>query len=101
MAACVSARVSLETLLTKLPRTCNSPSDCDGYYLRTGACEAPVVLAKPGVPLELQAPLEKLQADARRACPSDKDACSPRPFRADCRANRCVDALGAPMPTVR
>jgi hypothetical protein len=96
MAACVSARVSLETILTKLTKACNSASDCDGYYLRPSSCEAAVVLAKPGIPLEFQAPVEKLQAEARRSCPPDKTACSPRPFRADCRAGRCVDTLAPP-----
>lgn len=96
MAECVSARVSLETLLVKLPRTCGSASDCDGYYLRPSTCEAPVVLTKPGCPPDQQAALESLQTAARRTCPPDKVACSPRPFRADCRAGRCVDALAPP-----
>jgi hypothetical protein len=97
--ACVSAKVSLETLLVSLPKRCNSASDCDGYYLRPSACEAAVILPKPGVPPERQAALEGLQAEARRACPPDKNACSPRPFRAECRASRCIDALApAAMP---
>jgi hypothetical protein len=77
----------------KLPRTCGSASDCDGYYLRPSACEAAVVLAKPGCPPDQQAALESLQNTARRSCPPDKTACSPRPFRAECRAGRCVDGL--------
>ena len=97
MSECVTARVSLETMLLKLPRTCGSASDCDGYYLRPSACEAAVILTKPGCPPDQQAALESLQNAARRTCPSDKTACSPRPFRAECRAGRCVDAL-APAP---
>jgi len=93
MSECVSARVSLETLLMKLPRTCGGASDCDGYYLRPSACEPAVILAKPGLPADQQAALESLQATARRTCPGDKGACSPRPFRAECRAGRCVDGL--------
>src|SRR5581483_2269614 len=93
---CVSAKVALETLLVKLPTACKTADDCDGYYLRTSACEAPVVLAKPGTPLELEAPLEKLQAEVRRSCPQDSVVCSARPFRAVCRAGRCADALTLP-----
>jgi hypothetical protein len=94
----MSAKVALETLLVKLPKACQRATDCDGYYLRTSACEAPVVLAKPDTPLDLEAPLERLQAEVRRSCPPDANACSPRPFRAECRKGRCVDALGPPSP---
>jgi hypothetical protein len=93
MSECVTARVSLETLLLKLPRTCGSASDCDGYYLRPSSCEPAIVLTKPGVPPDQQAALENLQTTTRRTCPGDQGGCSPRPFRADCRAGRCVDAL--------
>src|SRR5271170_1876838 len=55
IADCVSASVSLETFLVAMPRACNSASDCDGYYLRPSACEAAVVIAKPGPPLDRQA----------------------------------------------
>jgi hypothetical protein len=96
--ACVPARIALETMLVKLPTACKTAGDCDGYYLRTSACEPPVVLAKPGTPPDLEAPLERLQAEVRRSCPADSNACSPRPFRADCRNGRCVDALGHPSP---
>ncbi|HEX8796564.1 MAG TPA: hypothetical protein VF765_36690 [Polyangiaceae bacterium] len=98
LAACVPAKVALETFLVALQTSCKSTSDCDGYYLRPSACEGPIVLAKPGCPAEREGALEGLQAEVRRACPPDTVACSPRPFRAECRAGRCTDGLGPPMP---
>ncbi len=94
LASCVAAKVSLETFLVALPTACKTANDCDGYSLRPSACEAPIVLAKPGCPPDREASLEGLQAAVRRACPPDAVACSPRPFRAECRAGRCVDGLG-------
>lgn len=96
LASCVAAKVALETFLVSLPTACKTASDCDAYSLRPSACEAPIVLAKPGCPPERGAVLEGLQAAVRRACPPDAVACSPRPARAECRAGRCVDGLGPP-----
>lgn len=96
LASCVSAKVSLETFLLSLPASCKTANDCDGYYLRPSACEAPIVLAKPGCPADREAALEGLQAAVRGTCPPDAVACSARGFRAECRAGRCVDGLGPP-----
>jgi hypothetical protein len=93
---CALAQRDLEKFLAALPHHCVRATDCDGYYIRADSCAPAVVLARPGVPKGAEAPLLKLQAATRRACAdewSQRPACSPIPFRAECRDRRCVDAL--------
>jgi hypothetical protein len=93
--ACATSQNALETFLKTQPNHCTQDADCDGYYFRGDSCAAAVVLAKPGVSRSAEPRLSELQAEARAACRkqwSQRPACSPVPFLARCRWNRCVDA---------
>ena len=92
---CATAKAGLESFLAKLPRSCTSNADCDGYYYRVNSCAAPVVLRKPGVP-ELNEPdLLRLQSAVRESCRSEMEKmgpCAPQPYRASCVRQACVDS---------
>ncbi|HZR28097.1 MAG TPA: hypothetical protein VFA71_04900 [Terriglobales bacterium] len=101
---CNAKQAALETFLSAQPNHCIRDVDCDGYYLRADSCAAPVVLAKPGMGKAREAELLKLQAQVRAACGeswSQRPACSPVPFQARCRQNRCVDAIAFPAPALQ
>jgi hypothetical protein len=93
--ACAASQSALETFLDAQPKHCMQDADCDGYYLGVDACAPPVVLTKPGLRKSREAELLKLQAKVRAACAaqlSQQPVCSPVPYLARCRQNRCVDA---------
>lgn len=99
--ACSAKQAALDTFVNAQPNRCIRDADCDGYYVRADSCAAPVVLAKPGISKAREAELLKLQAQVRAACAeswSQRPACSPIPFQAKCRENRCVDAGAFPAP---
>lgn len=92
--ACVSSQAALDAFLKAQPNACAKDADCDGYYLHADSCSPAVVLAKPGVSKARESRLLKLQAQVREVCGkqwSTRAACSPIPFLARCRENRCVD----------
>ena|SRR5579859_780265 len=100
--ACSAKQAGLDTFLNAQPNHCTRDTDCDGYYLRADSCAAPVVLAKPGISKAREPQLLKLQAQVRAACGESwgqRPACSPIPFQAKCRENRCVNALAFAAPT--
>jgi len=105
--ACSAKQAALATFLNAQPNRCTGDTDCDGYYIRADSCAASVVLAKPGISKARESQLLKLQAQVRAACAeawSQRPACSPIPFQAKCRQNRCVDTIAyplrAPLPAV-
>jgi hypothetical protein len=92
---CESAKHDLDTYLDTLPRACSADSDCTGRYMRADSCAAPVVVNRSAKVTDMQAFL-KLRNGVRRACATEfasSPACSPIPFRATCRQNKCVDTL--------
>jgi len=94
--SCSQAKATLETFLRGQPKACRTSNDCQAYYIRASACEAPVVLAKPGVPKSAERELLAGQAAVRKACAAEfeqQPACSPRPAEPACVAGRCTDEM--------
>jgi hypothetical protein len=99
--SCEVARAELEEYLGTFSRSCRRASDCEGYYYRGTACERAVVLRKHKLAGQREKRLLARQQAAGEACTlkyRTRPACSPIPFQAVCRRNRCVDALGGPPP---
>jgi hypothetical protein len=91
---CSSAKRDLDSYLQTLPTSCSADSDCTGRYFGADACEPPVVTNKEKFTDNHQ--LFLLQKSVRVACGTQdkpRPVCSPIPFRAECRQNKCVDTL--------
>src|SRR6266404_7057999 len=91
---CTSARQDVDKFLAALPTACKADSDCTGRYFGTDACAPPVVTNKEKFTDNHH--LFLLQKAVRVACGTQdkpRPACSPIPFRATCRQNKCVDTL--------
>jgi hypothetical protein len=91
---CQSAKQALDDFLHTLPTACTTDSDCTGRYFGADACEPPVVTNKEKFTDSHH--LFLLQKSARVACGTQDEprpACSPIPFRATCKQNKCVDTL--------
>jgi len=105
--SCPLAVADLEKFLETLPRSCRKDSDCEGYFCRADSCARAVVLRQGKLSPGREKQLLALQGSVREACAAEfaiRPACSPMPFRAECRRNTCVDVLAgkAPgLPTVK
>jgi hypothetical protein len=91
---CSSAKKDLDGFLDTLPTSCSAESDCTGRYFGADACEPPVVTNKDKFTDNHH--LFLLQKAVRVACGTQdkpRPVCSPIPFRAECRQNKCVDTL--------
>jgi len=91
---CTSARQDVDKFLAALPTACKADSDCTGRYFDADACAPPVVTNKEKFTDNHH--LFLLQKAVRVACGTQdkpRPACSPIPFRATCRQNKCVDTL--------
>jgi hypothetical protein len=99
--SCPATVLDLEEFLETLPRSCRKERDCEGYFYRADACARAVVLRKGKLSTAREKRLLALQGKVREACAaewSDRPACSPAPFRAQCRRNTCVDVLAGKAP---
>jgi hypothetical protein len=91
---CSSAQKDLQDYLQTLPTTCTADSDCTGRYFGADACAPPVVTNKEKFTDNHH--LFLLQKAVRVACGTQdkpRPVCSPIPYRATCRQNKCVDTL--------
>ncbi len=98
---CPAAAADLEKFLQALPRSCRKDSDCEGYFYRADSCARAVVMRKGQLSPEREKRLLALQSKVRQACAAEfaiRPACSPQPFRAECRRNTCVDVLAGKAP---
>jgi len=92
--SCSSAKKDLGDFLDTLPTSCSADSDCTGRYFGADACAPPVVTNKDKFTDNHQ--LFLLQKAVRVSCGTQdkpRPVCSPIPFRAECRQNKCVDTL--------
>ena len=92
---CSSAKKDLDTFLSTLPTSCTTDADCTGRYMRADSCDSPFVVNRSAKVTDMQTFL-KLRKAARAACATEfppDPVCSPIPFRAECRQNKCVDTL--------
>jgi hypothetical protein len=99
--SCESTRAELEKFLDTFPRSCQRDLDCEGYYYRANACAPAIVVRKHTLAGKREQRLLALQQNVGEACTlryRTRPACSPIPFRAVCRRNACVDALGGAPP---
>jgi hypothetical protein len=77
-------------LIRHLDHTCSADSDCTGVYIRADSCKAAAILNKDA--LAHPTDLENLQVAVVDACRkelSQKAACSPIPYNAQCSESRC------------
>jgi hypothetical protein len=89
---CDAAKRALAAFIASLPAGCDKDEDCGGYYLQDDLCAGSVMLHVPGCPPPLKPRLFQLQSNERGVCPRPPP-CDVVPYRAVCRAGRCVDAL--------
>lgn len=99
--SCAATVLDLEEFLETLPRRCRKDRDCEGRYYRADACAKAVVVRKGKLSDRQEKRLMAFQEHVRQACGeewSSRPACSPQPFRAECRRNTCVDVLAGKDP---
>lgn len=99
--SCAATVLDLEEFLETLPKRCRKDSDCEGRYYRADSCAKAVVVRKSKLTSAQQKRLVAFQNRVREACGSDwsnRPACSPQPYRAECRRSTCVDVLGGKEP---
>ena len=92
--SCSSAKQDLEKFLDTLSTSCTADSDCTGRYFGADACAPPVVTNKEKFTDNHQ--LFLLQKSVRVSCGTQdkpRPVCSPIPYRATCKQNKCVDTL--------
>jgi len=99
--SCPATVLDLEEFLETLPRRCRKDSDCEGRYYRADSCAKAVVGRKGKLSDRQEKRLMAFQERVRQACGaewSSRPACSPQPFRAECRRSTCVDVLAGKDP---
>ncbi len=99
--SCAATVLDLEEYLETLPKRCRKDSDCEGHYYRADACAKAVVVRKGKLSTMQEKRLMAFQERVRQACGaewSSRPACSPQPYRAECRRNACVDVLAGKEP---
>ncbi|MGH9602124.1 MAG: hypothetical protein ACRD24_07010 [Terriglobales bacterium] len=99
--SCAATVLDLEEFLETLPRRCRKNSDCEGRYYRADSCAKAVVVRKSKLSPVQQKRLQAFQGRVREACESEwssRPACSPQPYRAECRRNTCIDVLTGKEP---
>src|SRR5437764_1460149 len=91
---CESAKRDLDDFLHTLPTACKSDADCTGRYFGPDACASPIVTNKERFTDNHH--LFLLQKSVRVACGTQdqpRPVCSPIPYRAACKQDKCVDTL--------
>lgn len=99
--SCAASVLDLEEFLETLPKRCRKDTDCEGRYYRADSCAKAVVVRKWKLTPAQQKRLTAFQGRVREACGnewSSRPACSPQPYRAQCRRNTCVDVLAGKEP---
>jgi hypothetical protein len=84
-----------------LPKRCRKDSDCEGRYYRADSCAKAVVVRKGKLTPAQEKRLMAFQRRVREACGGEwsvRPACSPQPYRAQCRSNTCVDVMAGKEP---